>query len=691
MTKINQTLLANKAIFLNLTPQERTLGLDEIVEEWLTFFGLKTFFWNIALKDYVCLTHPKEKREVAVSMGNNFHQEDNSQSLEAIISQAVKENNQQKSNRASDHPKRRASDYHTDNHEQKFEDILKILVKTYNNNAPGIYLIENIVPLLSDDRLTPFEEQQIQTWLLKICAKYHNQENFYLVLLDTQEDKEWHLESTIPKVKLPFLELAEITNLLNQKFAQLRLKDAEKPYLVSQAAHILLGLTKPELIWGINKIANSLDADRSVSFYLDQLLEYKIERLRNIGLEFLPLPETDEVGGMDLLKAGIFQVADEFAPEARLDNIPVPKGWMLAGVPGSGKSYVAKCMQIYLKLPMIYLSVDGVLSKGELHLSSVLKRVEACAPNIVYFDEFDKLFPKVKDSKTTKTSAVLLTWLQEKQAHSFALATLNRLDALPPEMTRAGRFDKIWYVGFPQPIERLEIFKVHLKRFDHRFRRGYEFTRKEWASLLTKTINFTGAEIANVCQIAAQAKYQIKIAKIKEINQSITKIQKLVSEWIKPQHYQNYQYEYMQNFSLIAKDVASNPEIQIIGNHRDILQEIKKINNLQEQLKLAREERIEIDLATLIACAKKEIPVYRRDPEGVMAIENIAKDVCIPVSSKDESQLIPNDGTFWPEIPKKYPQQSKNTVLQVVPQSSDVIVEVLDDEDDDSQIYGAFG
>jgi SpoVK/Ycf46/Vps4 family AAA+-type ATPase len=121
----------------------------------------------------------------------------------------------------------------------------------------------------------------------------------------------------------------------------------------------------------------------------------------------------------------------------------------------------------------------------------------------------DKLFAASNESGEDISSrqilGTLLTWLQDKTSMVFVVATLNRLDALPPELTRVGRFDEIFYVGFPQAIERKQILMLHLTRFDERYKHDDVLTEKEWRIILNQTVNCTGAELARMVEKAARA------------------------------------------------------------------------------------------------------------------------------------------------------------------------------------------
>ncbi len=208
------------------------------------------------------------------------------------------------------------------------------------------------------------------------------------------------------------------------------------------------------------------------------------------------------------------------------------------GPPGTGKTFSAKVCANYLGFPLISIGVDLVKAGGASYLKRILQRIDAVNGAIAYFDEFDKFFAD-NDKSTKEVLGVLLTWLQEKTSLTFVIATLNRFDSLPVELTRAGRFDKIWYVDFPTAIERKQIFEIHLNRFDKRYRlstgnikvehnvskifvEGNHFsqlsasyskpptqedsplTQKEWQFLLRETQYFTGAEIQNLVEDAAR-------------------------------------------------------------------------------------------------------------------------------------------------------------------------------------------
>lgn len=354
----------------------------------------------------------------------------------------------------------------------------------------GTFILENIPELIARAADSPKQEELI-AYLVDAACTLLNQDSKFMVVLDIHEiGLPETLRSLIPSFIYPLPCAKEIGELLPQNTPELQL--------------ICAGLTVEEIKTGLRRITETDDPATI-------LLSYKIERLKALGLDFIPKPTIGEFGGLDRIKTGIEQVRVEFMEVARNYNIPYPKGWLLAGVPGTGKTFCSQICAAKLGFPLISVGADVVKGGGAAFLKRLLTRIEACSPAVCFFDEFDKFF--AADSKSGEDKhgkqilGILLTWLQEKRSPTFVIATLNRLDALPPELTRAGRFDKIFYVGFPQSNERKEIFQLHVGRFDSRWK-GDEtcpLTHSEWMVLLGKTINCTGAEIRAISENAARS------------------------------------------------------------------------------------------------------------------------------------------------------------------------------------------
>ncbi|NJO30792.1 MAG: AAA family ATPase, partial [Richelia sp. SL_2_1] len=350
------------------------------------------------------------------------------------------------------------------NPQAEYKNIFKNFDYLLNSENVGIFVFENLSSLVSID------SPQIVSYLINIYFELNNSsKSKYLVILSTDDiDLPQSLSSLVPSIYYPLPSHKEINNLIEEFLCE-SLENVHKEALVSAAA----GLTLEEIRLGLNIALNSC-SQLSYDVFAQHLLEYKINRFRSNNLNFVAKPNVPDFGGLDLLKKYIENVKYDFLPQARTANIPLPKGCLLVGPPGTGKTLSANVIAKILGFPLVSVDTALLVADGAIYLKRLLERVEACAPVVMYFDEFDKLFAASSESgediNSRQILGTLLTWLQDKTSAVFVVATLNRLDALPPELTRVGRFDEIFYVGFPQAIERKEILMMHLAAFDARYK-----------------------------------------------------------------------------------------------------------------------------------------------------------------------------------------------------------------------------
>lgn len=758
MAKIEEQLLSNRTIFLNLSLKERAIGLDDIVKDLSSFFDLPINFWNLSKSTASKVIFRENTVTNHKYLGDYIDKDlEHSPTANRNISSLTKRLQDQKTLTSSPTKTYTA---------QSFEDIITTLTNVSERSDRGIFIIENINQLISSKTLDVFQFEQIKTWMIRLTQKSRREKDFYLIILGSS-NSEWQFEDIAPTVRLPYLSADEVADLLKEKFAKLKLKDSDKNHLTDKAKHILTGMTAPELNWGIENITNSLKNNHSVQNYIDGLLEYKQKKLKDLGLSFLPPPEIDEVGGMDILKQYIDNLEIEFAADQQKYNIPRPQGYVLVGVPGAGKSLVAKVLQQRLAMPMIHIPVEKIKDLGASYLARILELCEANAPNIVYIDELDKVFPgKDLEGKSATTLGVFLTWLQEKQAQCFVLATLNRLDTLPPELIRSGRFSEIFYVGFPQPIERQKIFQIYLKKYDSRYEKNI-LTDTQWRELIDESIKYTGSEIAAVVEksyktkfierIKARRKLEAKLyeylealipfiqsgyskqvkhrinfsnldAEINKIMQELPQlaeqIDELYGQLLEAKEADNlYSQEISQlnrNLNQIINQgylaIAQEKSLRTINLDNldaivsqamvDLPEQAEKIDKMyycltriQEAITKLDTKPLVIDYETLLDFTIQEIPLFERNVEKVMAIENRARKFCKPVSSKDTSNLIEKEPTFWPEMKPKEVLQIVNTIRSKEAQQDEVeyqpkekIEEVFNPQSDEYQAenYWAF-
>lgn len=228
---------------------------------------------------------------------------------------------------------------------------------------------------------------------------------------------------------------------------------------------------------------------------IDAVLENKRNLLRNDDvLEVVHIQDgIDQIGGLDDLKEWIVERKGNFSLKARSYGIPMPKGMLMLGVQGCGKSLTSKVIANIWNFPLVRLDFINLFKKGqsveELLRETILK-VESFAPVILWIDEIEKaLSQEGEGAEIRRVLGWLVTWMQEKKVPVFLVATANRVSLLPPELLRKGRFDEIFFVDLPSPKERKEIFSIHLKK---RYRDPKDFNLDELAEL---SDGFSGAEI----------------------------------------------------------------------------------------------------------------------------------------------------------------------------------------------------
>ena len=205
-----------------------------------------------------------------------------------------------------------------------------------------------------------------------------------------------------------------------------------------------------------------------------------------------------DIGGLETLKKWLATRKESFSEKAKLYGLPAPRGLLLAGIQGTGKSLTAKAIANEWQLPLLRLDIGrlfgGIVGESESRVRQMIQLSEALAPCVLWIDEIDKAFSeqtKGGDSGTTnRVLGTFITWLSEKKSQVFIVATANNLSVLPLEIIRKGRFDEIFFVGLPLLEERKQIFEVFLKRL-----RPTQLSSFNLTLLSKKSEEFSGAEI----------------------------------------------------------------------------------------------------------------------------------------------------------------------------------------------------
>lgn len=227
----------------------------------------------------------------------------------------------------------------------------------------------------------------------------------------------------------------------------------------------------------------------------------KAQAVKKSGLLELveDMPSMSAIGGLDLLKNWLTLRKDAFGRKAQEYGLPTPKGLLIVGVPGTGKSLAAKATASLLGRPLLKLDAGrlyaGLVGESERNLRSVIATCEAIAPCVLWIDEIEKAFAGSKSSGMTdggtssRVFGSFLSWMQEKKSPVFVVATANDVTQLPPEFLRKGRFDELFFVDLPDPQEREAIWGIQIAKYGRKAK-GYNL-----GALSIGADGFTGAEI----------------------------------------------------------------------------------------------------------------------------------------------------------------------------------------------------
>ncbi|MBV8762895.1 MAG: AAA family ATPase [Deltaproteobacteria bacterium] len=268
------------------------------------------------------------------------------------------------------------------------------------------------------------------------------------------------------------------------------------PTFIERVVEGALGLT---LVEAENVFAKS--AVRTHTFDLETILEEKKQIIRKSGmLEYYEhREEFSDVGGMDVLKDWLVKRRSAFGSRAKDFGLPLPKGILLIGVPGTGKSLTAKAVGALWQMPLLRLDVGkifaGLVGSSEENIRTVIKTAEAIAPAILWIDELEKGFSGTQSSgstdggTTSRVFGTFITWLQEKTTPVFVIATANNVQQLPPELLRKGRFDEIFFCDLPDREDRRQILDIHLRK------KNRDPGQFDMDKLVDATVDYSGAEL----------------------------------------------------------------------------------------------------------------------------------------------------------------------------------------------------
>jgi SpoVK/Ycf46/Vps4 family AAA+-type ATPase len=361
---------------------------------------------------------------------------------------------------------------------------------TTRHKEPAIFVFKD---------LHPFKDSAgVNRWLRDAIASFQGTQKA-IVMMSPVQQVPIELEKEVVVLDFALPDLTALDRVLTQQLdqnRQNRLSNEGREKLLKAS----LGLTKDEA----EKVYRKAYVKRGkiTEAEVDIVLSEKKQLIRRNGiLEFIEEDETlDSVGGLDELKGWLVQRSDAFTERARTYGLPQPKGMLILGVPGCGKSLIAKTTSRLWGLPLLRLDMGRVydgstVGRSEANLRGALKTAESISPAILFIDELDKAFAGTAGSgdsdggTSSRIFGSFLTWMQEKTSPIFVMATANRVERLPGEFLRKGRFDEIFFVDLPTQTEREAVFSIHLSK------RKRDIQRFDLQQLAKVADGFSGAEI----------------------------------------------------------------------------------------------------------------------------------------------------------------------------------------------------
>ncbi len=343
---------------------------------------------------------------------------------------------------------------------------------------------------------------KVLSLLKSIALKNIYEDDFYVTIfiISTKLVIPVELEKLITIYETPYPQQNEIIEFINEFADDIDIKI--ETHLIDELSLSLKGFSEFEITQILNLAYQNSGSIEKKDTQL--ILEEKEQIIKKSGLlEILSYKENiDDIGGLENLKEWLSNKGEIFKrlEEAIKFGVETPKGIMIVGMPGCGKSLTAKATANLFKVPLLRLDVGKLLGKyvgeSEDNMRRAINIAEAISPCILWVDEIEKAFSGVGESGghevTTRLFGYFLTWMQEKTSSVFVVATSNDISKLPPEFLRKGRFDEIFFVDFPNDEERRGIIELHLKK------RGKWNKEIDTIKLLKETDGYSGADIEAV-------------------------------------------------------------------------------------------------------------------------------------------------------------------------------------------------
>lgn len=367
------------------------------------------------------------------------------------------------------------------------EDPEEVLKYISEYDKPAVFVLEDFHEYI--------EETDIKIRIRQLAEKIKF-ESKHIIFISSVLNLPTELEKYVTVLDIPLPDRDDLKKVLDKVSSDAKVtidKNLEKKLIDSA-----LGMTvmEADLAFSLAAVKDNLagNAPQTVSMEKEQIIK------KSGLLDYYQINEDfKNIGGMENLKDWLMKRRLAFDFSAQLFRLPEPKGVLMLGVPGCGKSLMAKAISSLWNMPLLRLDIgkvfQGIIGSSEENIRRAISTTEAVAPCILWIDEIEKGLSGIQSSGSTdggtssRIFSTILTWMQEKTAPVFVVATANDISMMPPELLRKGRFDEIFFVDLPNLDDRKSIFDIHLMKRNQKFDEGC-INR-----LAKDSIGFNGAEI----------------------------------------------------------------------------------------------------------------------------------------------------------------------------------------------------
>ncbi|QUB70816.1 AAA family ATPase [Prevotella multiformis] len=378
------------------------------------------------------------------------------------------------------------------------EEVLKYILND-KDTSKDVFVLEDFNNYI--------EEENVKYYIRSIAERARHT-NTHAIILSAVYKLPVELEKYVTVLNIPLPNRLDMEKTLGvvERQCKINLSVEMRNRMVDAA----LGMTSMEADLAFCLAAVKDDFGQNAPYTVSSEKEQIIKK--SGILDYFPKNESlKDVGGMEVLKDWLFKRQKAYEKKARDFGLQEPKGLLLLGVPGCGKSLTAKSIASFWNMPLLRLDIgkvyQGLVGSSEDNIRKAIATAEAVAPCVLWIDEIEKGLSGVQSSGSTdggvtsRIFSTILTWMQEKTSPVFVVATANNINLLPPELLRKGRFDEMFFVDLPSQQERENIFSIHLKK------KGQDPSQYPMEMLGKKTEGFNGAEIEECIKEAMFAAY----------------------------------------------------------------------------------------------------------------------------------------------------------------------------------------